>query len=188
MNPGADGTTADFVFEYGTKFPKLTHYQGGAIVTRNCAEDGFDMEAFPAAQSMEFYAKNSEIDEAWIRTLAYAKMMHDVGALPHLDYKVSHEISDLYGTWTNEKKTMTLTFQEDGTVRVAESMNLIGVDLLVFTEVDENTLSLKAKNYTENVVFGIISDIVSFYMDYELLGDKMYASLQGMDFELNRAK
>ena len=188
MKPGDDGTTADFVFEYGTRFPVLTHFQGGAIVTQNYTEDGFDLEAFQAAQSMEFYAKNSEVDEEWLMMLSYAKLLQNAGVLTHLDYKVSHELSDLYGTWTNEKRTMMLTFQEDGTVRVAESMNLIGVDLLVFTEVDENTLSLKTKNYAENMLFGIISELVSFYMDYELLGDKLYASFQGMDFELNRIK
>ena len=46
------------------------------------------------------------------------------GVLTNMTYDVSHEISDLYGTWTNEKNTLMLTFQSDGTVRVAESMRV----------------------------------------------------------------
>ena len=188
MNPGADGMRGDFVFEYGTRFPALTQYQGSKIVTRNYGEDGFDLEAFSVAQSMEFYAKNSEVDEEWLTMIAYAQVLQNGGTLTNMTYDVSHEISDLYGAWTNEKNTLMLTFQSDGTVRVAESMNLIGVDALVFSEVSENVLSLKAKNYTENMLFGVISDLVSFHMEYKLLGDKLFVRFLESEFELTRVE
>lgn len=180
MNPGSDGITPDFVFEYGTLFPSLNSFSGGTIRTTNYSQDGFWLDAFQTVESMELYAKNREIDEDWQNTLACATILENIGTLKKFDYKISHDISDLYGTWTDAKNTLSLTFQKNGEVRVAESGNLIGVDLLSYTEMDDNTLSLYSGSL-DALIFGstVLSgqQIISIYADYELNGDTLIIDL-----------
>ena len=186
MNPDENNMVGDFVFEYGTTFPKLTSFEGGVIVTNDFDEEGFCAEAFPAIQTMQFCAKNSEVDEFWKQTLATGLWMQQSGLAREITYEIWHEISDLYGTWREENNVLALTFQSDGSVRVAESKNIIGVDALTFEEVDEDTLSLKAKGSDTNLVLGIVSNLISFYMDYELFGDELFVSFNGKEFHLFR--
>ena len=186
MNPDANNRVGDFVFEYGVTFPSLISFEGGVIVTNDFDADGFYTGAFPAIQTMEFYAKNSEVDEFWLQTLATGQVMQESGFARNVTYEIWHEISDLYGTWKDENNVLALTFQSNGSVRVAESKNLIGVDLLTFEEVDEDTLSLKTKQSDVDLFFGTVSKLVSFYMDYELLGDELFISFNGRSFHLTR--
>ena len=92
----------------------------------------------------------------------------------------------MYGTWTDENNVLALTFQSDGSVRVAESKNIIGVEALTFEEIDEDTLRLKAKNPSGNAIVGIVTNIVSLNMDYELFGDELFVSLNGNSYHLSR--
>ena len=186
MNSDANNKVGDFVFEYGVTFPALISFEGGVIVTNDFDEEGFCTEAFPAIQTMQFYAKNSEVDEFWTQTLATGLWMQDFGLARNVTYEIWHDISDLYGTWTDENNVLALTFQSDGSVRVAESKNIIGVDALMFEEVDEDTLSLKAKASGADLFFGVVSNLISFYMDYELFGDELFVSFNGKEFHLIR--
>ena len=186
MNPDVNNKVGDFVFEYGVTFPALISFEGGVIVTNDFDEEGFCTEAFPAIQTMQFYAKNSEVDEFWKQTLATGLWMQQSGLAREVTYEIWHEISDLYGTWTDENNVLALTFHSDGSVRVAESKNIIGVDALTFEEVDGDTLSLKAKASGADLFFGVVSNLISFYMDYELFGDELSVSFNGKEFHLVR--
>ena len=186
MNPDEENLVGDFVFEYGVTFPALISFDGGVIVTNDFDEEGFCAEAFPAIQTMHFFAKNSEVDAFWMQTLATGLSMQKAGEVREVTYEIAHEMSDLYGVWRDENNTLTLTFQSDGSVRVAESQNIIGVDALTFEEIDEDTLSLKAKNPTGNAIVGIVTNLISFNMDYELFGDELFVSFNGKNFHLAR--
>ena len=190
MNPDANNKVGDFVFEYGVTFPALISFEGGVIVTNDFDEEGFCTEAFPAIQTMQFYAKNSEVDEFWTQTLATGLWMQDSGLARNVTYEIWHDISDLYGTWTDENNVLALTFQSDGSVRVAESKNIIGVDALTFREVDKDTLMLQTKasggSSGADLFFGVVSNLISFYMDYELFGDELSVSFNGKEFHLIR--
>mgnify|MGYP003290844434 CR=1 FL=1 len=186
MNPDEDVLVGDFVFEYGVTFPALISFEGGVIVTNDFDEEGFCPEAFPNIQTMHFFAKNSQVDEFWMQTLATGLSMQKAGDVREVTYEIEHEMSDLYGVWRDENNILTLTFQSDGSVRVAESKNIIGVDALTFEEVDEDTLKLKTKNPTGNALVGIVTTLISFNMDYELFGDELFVSFNGKNFQLSR--
>ena len=190
MNPDVNNKVGDFVFEYGVTFPALISFEGGVIVTNDFDEEGFCTEAFPAIQTMQFYAKNSEVDEFWKQTLATGLWMQESGLARNVTYEIWHDISDLYGTWTDENNVLALTFQSDGSVRVAESKNIIGVDALTFREVDKDTLMLQTKasggSSGADLFFGVVSNLISFYMDYELFGDELSVSFNGKEFLLIR--
>lgn len=93
--------------------------------------------------------------------------------------KGKHTIEDLYGTWSDEKQTLTLTFEENGTLRVADANNIIGVDVLKYQETDDNTLSLSANQ-------GGLLGMISIRMKYEFLGDQLLVEISGQEFLLNR--
>lgn len=85
----------------------------------------------------------------------------------------------LYGEWSDEKGLLSMTFREDGTVRVGAGAGFLGADLFTFTEEGGNTLQLKAN------AEGVLS-AVSLELDYELQGDTMKLSFLGMDYVLKR--
>ena len=76
--------------------------------------------------------------------------------------------------------------QKEDRQLVALFKNIIGVEALTFEEIDEDTLRLKAKNPTGNAIVGIVTNIVSLNMDYELFGDELFVSLNGNSYHLSR--
>lgn len=85
----------------------------------------------------------------------------------------------LYGEWADENGILSMTFQEDGTVRIGTGSGFLGADLFTFTKGDGGTLYLKAN------ADGVLGE-VSLRVDYELQGNEMAVSFLGMDFMLNR--
>ena len=76
--------------------------------------------------------------------------------------------------------------QKEDRQLVALFKNIIGVEALTFEDKDEDTLRLKAKNPTGNAIVGIVTNIVSLNMDYELFGDELFVSLNGNSYYLSR--
>lgn len=88
-------------------------------------------------------------------------------------------IENLYGTWTDERQTLTLTFEENGTLRVADANNIIGVDLLKYRESGDNSLILSADQ-------GGLLGMISIRMRYEFFGDQLLVEISGQEFSLKR--
>lgn len=84
----------------------------------------------------------------------------------------------LHGTWTDGSGMVSFTFYEDGKIRIAGLEDTLGVELLTYTEVDQDTLKLKAD--TKNVILGS----ASLNMDYEITDDIMTVSIAGQSFQL----
>ncbi len=99
-------------------------------------------------------------------------------SVPNVEWNVSHTIEDLYGTWTCQDLPITFTFQENGYVRISDDQGLLGLDLLTFSELDDNTLLLKAE--TANAW----GDLVTIEMPYEIFGRQLKVSILGKDLML----
>lgn len=96
-----------------------------------------------------------------------------------LSAKSEDRVKKLYGEWSDEKGILSMTFREDGTVRIGAGAGFLGADLFTFTEEGGDTLQLKAN--TEGAL-----SAVSLQLDYELQEDTMKLSFLGMDFVLKR--
>ena len=88
-------------------------------------------------------------------------------------------LAKLYGEWSDENGLLSMTFREDGTLRVGAGAGFLGADLFTFTEEGGNTLQLKAN------AEGALS-AVSLELDYEIQEDTMTISFLGMDYVLKR--
>lgn len=88
------------------------------------------------------------------------------------------QIISLYGTWSDSYGAVSFTFYEDGKVRITGLEDILDVDAFTFTEVDDDTLQLKAD--TNNVFI----DAVGINMDYEINGNAMTVSIAGKNFQL----
>lgn len=89
------------------------------------------------------------------------------------------EIEQLYGEWSDESGILSMTFREDGTVRIGAGAGFFGADLFTFTEEGGDTLYLKAN------ADGVLG-AVSLQLDYELREGNMAISFLGMDYLLKR--
>lgn len=88
------------------------------------------------------------------------------------------QIISLYGTWTDSYGTVSFTFQEDGKIRISGLEDTLAVDVFTFTEVDDDTLQLKAES--DNPILGVIS----LNMDYEISGDTLTVTIAGKSLKL----
>ena len=88
------------------------------------------------------------------------------------------QVYSLYGTWTDSNGAISFTFSEDGKVRISGMSDILSVDAFTFTEVDDDTLQLKAD--TDNPIAGM----VGLNMDYEIEGDTMTVSIAGKEVKL----
>jgi len=84
----------------------------------------------------------------------------------------------LYGTWTDSYGAISFTFSEDGKLSVSGLEDTLAVDAFTFSEVDDDTLQLKAD--TNNPLLGA----VGLNMDYEIEGDNMAVTIAGMELHL----
>lgn len=102
--------------------------------------------------------------------------------VPDSNINITHTLEDLYGTWTyrdsSGNEVFTVTFQENGYVRINDGLGIIGVDLFTFSEIDNSTLLLKAE--TED----FWGELISFNMPYELYGKELHLSIYGHELDL----
>ena len=87
------------------------------------------------------------------------------------------QVYSLYGIWTDSYGAISFTFSEDGTLRVS-GLDALSVDAFTFTEVDDDTLQLKAN--TDNQLAGMLG----LNMDYEISGDTMTVTIAGQSYTL----
>ena len=84
----------------------------------------------------------------------------------------------LYGTWTDESGVISFTFQENGTIRIGGLADTLGADLFTFTEVDGDTLQLKAD------IGNKLLNLISLNLDYEISGDVMTVQIARNTYRL----
>lgn len=90
------------------------------------------------------------------------------------------QVYSLYGTWTDSYGAISFTFSEDGKLSVSGLEDTLAVDAFTFSEVDDDTLQLKAD--TNNPLLGA----VGLNMDYEIEGDNMAVTIAGMELHLRK--
>ena len=88
-------------------------------------------------------------------------------------------VEDLYGSWIDKENLLSLSFLENGDVRISDKTGLIGLELMTYDIAWEGTLEFKAKT---DGIFGFLS----YEVKYNLLGDTMTIELFGKTFELYR--
>jgi len=88
-------------------------------------------------------------------------------------------VEDLYGSWTDKENLFSLSFLENGDVRISDKTGLIGLELMTYDIAWEGTLEFKAKT---DGIFGFLS----YEVKYNLMGDTMTIELFGKTFELYR--
>lgn len=103
-------------------------------------------------------------------------------ALPDTHVSITHTVEDLYGTWiyrdSSTNEVFSITFQDNGYIKISDGLGIVGVDLFTFSEIDDNTLLLKAE--TENPW----GELLSFNMPYELYGGELHLSIYGYEIDL----
>lgn len=101
-------------------------------------------------------------------------------------FEITHTIEDLYGTWnyydSDGNIVFALSFKDSGYVQIKDGLGILGVDLLRFEEVDNNTLSLKADTTD------IYGNILSISAPYQLYGKQLRISIFDKELDLLRAK
>lgn len=135
-------------------------------------------------EKVTFRLSNSEVSKVLAGADSTYLSMH-LNLPEDTTWESTHTIEDLYGKWVykqDNKEVLSIQFQENGYVRVSDSLGIIGADVLKYSEVDESTLLLKAET---NNMYG---NLVSFQMTYILLGDELEVYILGNKFELIREK
>lgn len=181
VSPDVNGAVSAITYKEGASFPVLESLECGAVfkVSDSGTRDYFDERDFPQLRDVRMKMVNRYIDEDVLMTYMLFQEMYETGRLQSFDVENSYTIEDLYGTWSNEGRTLSLTFQQDGTLRVADANNLMGVDVLQYKETGDNTLSLSADQS------GLVG-MISINMEYVLFGDTLWVEFSGQSFELNR--
>lgn len=105
-----------------------------------------------------------------------------LSSLPNSNIEITHTIEDLIGTWnyydSDRNVVFSVTFQDTGYVRIRDDMGMIGVDLFTFSEIDDNTLLLKAETPD------YWGDLLTFDLPYELYGSQLHISIYGYEMDL----
>ncbi len=181
MQPRADGFVDTITYSADASFPVLESLECGAVL--KVLDSGekvlFDEKDFPQLKNVTMKLTNKYIDDDVMETYKQFLQMYTVGSLQNFNIENSYTVEDLLGTWTDEKQTLTLTFEQDGTLRVADANNLFGVDALKYKEFNENTLNLSAE---QSGLLGLIS----ITMEYELFGDNLKVKISEHEFVLIR--
>lgn len=181
MQPRADGFVDTITYSEDASFPVLESLECGVVlkVLDSGEKVQFDEKDFPKLKNVTMKLTNKYIDDDVMETYKQFLQMYAVGSLQNFNIENSYTIEDLFGTWTDEKQTLTLTFEQDGTLRVADANNLIGVDVLKYKESNENTLNLSAEQP------GLLG-LISITMEYELFGDNLRVKISEHEFVLTR--
>ncbi len=88
----------------------------------------------------------------------------------------------LYGTWSDSTGTISFTFYENGKMRISGLGTTLGVDVFTFSEVDGDTLQLKADSNNA------LLEVVSVQLDYDIAGDTMTINIADMQYTLVKEK
>lgn len=88
--------------------------------------------------------------------------------------------NSLYGTWTDESGLVSFTFYENGAIRISGLSDLLGADLFCFTEIDSDTMQLKADS--DDTLW----NRVSIHLKYEISGEIMTVSMGEYTYQLVR--
>ena len=118
-----------------------------------------------------------EYDEAIEDIKEYADNVENT-----VDYYAKVAFNSLEGTWTDSYGTFTLTIGKDGTVKISDSTGTVGAEAFTWSEVDDDTIRLKAESS------GFLASFLSIDMDYEVQGETLTVSLMGKSFDLKRKK
>lgn len=73
---------------------------------------------------------------------------------------------------------ISFTFQENGTIRIGGLADTLGADLFTFTEVDGDTLQLKADTGNK------LLNLISLNLNYEISGDVLTVQIAGNTYRL----
>lgn len=92
------------------------------------------------------------------------------------------QVYSLYGTWTDSSGAISFTFSKDGKLRVSGLEDTLSVDAFTFSEVDNDTLQLKADS--DNAIIGAFG----LNMDYEIEGNSMTVTIAGKELKLVKKK
>lgn len=179
MQESSNGSVQTITYNEDSAFPVLESIKCGAVMKKYSSGETSYFEAadFPALKNVTMTLVNKYIDEDIMMTYLLFEDMYKSGTLQNFDVKLIHTIEDLYGTWADSSKTLSLTFGSDGTIRIAGYSNLFGADVMKYKEVDDNTLSLSADTS------GLLG-MVSVNMNYEIFGDNLWIELAGQQFTL----
>ena len=97
-----------------------------------------------------------------------------------VNYYTKVAFDSLEGTWTDANRTFTLTIGQDGSVRIAEPTGTLGADVFTWSEVDDDTIRLKADS--DN----FLASFLSIDMDYKVSGEVLTVELMDMSYDLMR--
>lgn len=181
MSPKADGSVDVITYSWNASFPVLESLECGAVlkISDSGSREYLDETDFPRLKSVTMKLENKYIDEDIIMTYLIFQEMYDSGRLQDFYMENSFTVEDLYGTWSDIGQSFTLTFEKDGTLRVAGADTLFGVDVLKYQEVGENMLNLSANQPD-------LLDMISINMKYDLFGDLLWMEISGQEFGLTR--
>ncbi|MGN0393376.1 MAG: zinc-ribbon domain-containing protein, partial [Bariatricus sp.] len=90
---------------------------------------------------------------------------------------INKKKTNIYGTWADANKIMTLTFAKDGNLRISGATNVLGADIFQFTE-EDGVLHLQAQ--------GVVGNSVELDIEYEISDDTLKMSILGQKIILNR--
>lgn len=133
------------------------------------------------SDAKSFYAKGSDSENSDVEdfNLEHAEEALKDWAEDALDVV---QVYSLYGTWTDSSGAISFTFSKDGKLRVSGLEDTLSVDAFTFSEVDNDTLQLKAESDNPIVsAFGL-------NMDYEIEGDSMTVTIAGKELKLVKRK
>jgi ribosomal protein L40E len=85
--------------------------------------------------------------------------------------------TSIYGTWVDAGKTISFTFQEDGTLRVAGANNVLGADAFQFTK-EDGELHLQTQ--------GLVN--IGLDLPYEISDDTLQINVMGQKMTLYRTE
>jgi DNA-directed RNA polymerase subunit RPC12/RpoP len=89
----------------------------------------------------------------------------------------------LYGEWVTDNGALSMTFQEDGTLRIGAGAGLLGADAFTYEIVDDNTLQFQVE---ADGIVGQIADLFSIEVDYAVEGDELKITLFETDYLLHK--
>ncbi len=151
-----------------TKTRRLKHESTGAdrSIGSEWGVDGFSTESIDDAVG-DFEDQVTELAD-------------DIGS--DIDYYTKVAFNSLDGTWTDRSGAFTLVISRDGTVRITDPTGTLGADVFTYTEVDDDTVSLKANSND------FLMGAVSINMDYQVKGETLTVSVLGLHYDLTRKK
>ena len=178
---GANNILGADVFQF-TKEKDVLHLQAAGL-----SGIGFDLKyeidddtlhISIAGQSMTLYrVKNSHVEGLDLESSDAGSVGEALGAWAE-DAIDAVQIYSLYGTWTDSYGAISFTFSKDGKLRISGLEDTLAVDAFTFSEVDNDTLQLKAES--DNPLIGAIG----LNMDYEIEGSSMTVSIAGKELTL----